>query len=173
MYSHLARSESSSLFGRKRYQLAARIYATPQEAAVIQYHGLERFEIFYDPARDALEAAATAVHENARTRRLFVTRSRDAFSVCSSEIGAMVAAIRAMHTLNITVSDLLHGITITNRSLREIGELERILRECIDQIERMLRAAQSYSEDTEDLYAPGTDDDDGVPPRDWTRRWRR
>jgi hypothetical protein len=173
MYSHVVRSETFSFFGRKLYQLSARVYTTAQERALIQYHGLDRFEVFYDPARDALEAAATAVHERAKTRRLFVTRSGDAIGICSSELGAMIAAIRAMRTLNITVSDLLHGITITNRSLQEITELERILRECIDHIDRMLYAALGYSEDTEDLYAPGTDEDEGVPPREWTRRWRR
>jgi hypothetical protein len=172
MYSHIARSQTRSLLG-KRYQLTAQIYPTPEESRIIDAHRLHHIEIFYDPFRDELDAAAVAAHAHARTRGLFPTKARDAAAICGSELRALIAAARAFRAFNVTVGDLCRGITITHRSLQAIGEIERILTECVDAIDRCVRAAGSYADATEDVFAPGTDDDRTVPPAEWARTWRR
>jgi hypothetical protein len=129
-------------------------------------------EIFYDPLRDALDAKAAAAHDKAKARGLFVSRARDAIPITVSEVSALSSAIRALCAFRITVGDLLSGVTITHRSLRNITEVERVLTECVDHIDRFLQSAGSYSADTEDIFAPGPDDDT-TPPADWPRMWRR
>jgi hypothetical protein len=52
MYFHVARSESRSPLGFRRYCLSARIHLTPEEMRIAERHRLERIEIFYDPLRD-------------------------------------------------------------------------------------------------------------------------
>ena len=173
MHSHVTRSETFSFLGFKRYRLSAQIHPTHDELAIITSHRLHRIEIFHDPFRDTLDADAAAAHERAKAHGLFVTRARDAARVCASEIHALFSTMRALRAFNITVADLLSGVTVTHRSLRAIGEIEQVLTECIDHIDRSVRAAQSYSDQTEDIFAPGTEDDGGIPPRDWTRAWRR
>jgi hypothetical protein len=173
MYSHISRSETRSFLGVRRYCLTAKIHLTPQEIHIIEYHCLYRIEIFHDPIRDGLDADATSAHEKARARGWFVTKARDASAVCASEIQTLVLTIRALLAFNITVADLLRGVTITNRSLRAIGEIEQVLIDCIDHIDRWLQTARSYSDETEDIFAPGTNDDTTVPPNQWPRTWRR
>ncbi len=81
--------------------------------------------------------------------------------------------MRASFAFHITVADLLRGITITHKSLRAIGEIEVVITECIDHIDASPRAAHGYAELTEDLFAPGTDEETTVPPAHWARAWRR
>ena len=173
MYSHVVRSETVSIFGLTRYRLSAQFRPTPDQLALIQHHRLHRLEIFHDPSREEFDAAAAAAHEKARALGFFVTKALDAASVCASEVRALAATIRALRAFKITLGDLLQGVTITNRSLRAIQDIERVIVECIDDIDRSLRAARSYSDQTEDIYAPGTEGDDAIPPRHWTRTWRR
>jgi hypothetical protein len=173
MYSHVVRSETVSFFGFTCYQLSAQIHPTPDELAVIDYHGLHRLEIFHDPSREEFDAAAAAAHQKAKAHGLFVTKPLDAARVCASEVRALTATVRALRAFDITLADLLHGVTITHRSLRAIEEIERIVVECIDEIDRSLRTARNYSDQTEDIYAPGSEGDVGTPPRHWTRTWRR
>ena len=172
MYSHLTRSQTHSWFGFTRYRLTAQIHATPEERQIIDRHGLTRIEVFHDPRRDELSANATAAHEKAKARGLFVTKARDATSICGSEIRALVATARAALAFNVTVADLCRGITITHKSLQAIGEIEHILTECIDAIDRHVRAARGDAEATEDISAPGTEVDAAVPPTEWARTWR-
>jgi hypothetical protein len=173
MYSHIARSETRSFFGFKRYCLTAKIQLTPEEMHIIRHHRLDRIEIFHDPIRDELDANATSAHEKAKARGLFITTARDASAICASEIRALVSTVRASHAFDITVADLLRGVTIINPSLRAIGEIEQVLIDCIDQIDRSLQTARNYSDDTEDIFAPGTNDDTTVPPNLWPRFWTR
>ena len=172
MYSHLTRSQTHSWIGFKRYRLTAKIHATPEERQIIDRHGLMRIEVFHDPLRDDLSTHAMAAHDKAKARGLFVTKARDATSICGSEIRALVATARSLLAFNVTVADLCRGITITHKSLQAIGEIERILTECIDAIDRHVRAARGYAEATEDIFAPGTEDDGAVPPTEWARTWR-
>jgi hypothetical protein len=173
MYSHVARSETRSFFGFKRYCLMAKIHLTPQELHIMEHHRLYRIEIFHDPIRDELDAKAASEHEKAKARGLFVTTTRDASAICAAELRALVSAIRALLAFNITVADLVRGVTITNPSLRAISEIEKVLVECIDHIDRALQTARSYSDETEDIFAPGTNDDTTVPPNQWSRIWAR
>jgi hypothetical protein len=173
MYSHISRSETRSFLGVRRYCLTAKIHLTPQELHIIERHCLYRIEIFHDPNRDELNANAASAHEKAKARGWFVTKARDASAVCGSEIQALVSTIRALLAFNVTVADLLRGVVITNRSLRAIAEIEQVLVDCIDHINRSLQTARSYSDETEDIFAPGTNDDTTVPPNQWPRIWRR
>lgn len=138
----------------------------------MEHHELHRIEIFHDPIRDELDAKATSNHEKAKARGLFVTTARDASAVCVSEFRALVSAISALLAFNITAADLLRGVTITNKSLRAISDIEQVLVDCIDQIDRALRTARSYSGETEDIFAPGTKDDATLPPNLWPSIWR-
>jgi hypothetical protein len=173
MYSHIARSESRSFLGFKQYRLTARLHLTAQEIQIVERHRLRRIEIFYDPIRDELNANAERAHEKAKARGLFVTRAGDASAICVSEMRALVSTIRALLAFNITVADLLRGVTITNRSLRAIAEIEQVIIDCIDDIDRSLQTARRYVHETEDIFAPGTDDDAAVPPNQWPRTWMR
>src|SRR5216684_1569760 len=164
MYSHIARSESRSFLGFKQYRLTARIHLTAHEIQMVERHRLRRIEIFYDPIRDELNAGAERAHERAKARGLFVTRASDASAICLSEMRALVSTIRALLAFNITIADLLRGVTITNRSLRAIAEIERVITDCIDDIDRYLQSARRYTDQAEDIFAPGTDDDAAVPP---------
>ena len=157
---------------------AARLGATPvalspQELQLVERHRLNRIEIFYDPIRDELNADAERAHERAKARGWFVTKARDAAGVCTAEIHALVSTIRALRAFNITVRDLVRGVTITNSSLQAIGEIEQILTDCIDHIDRSLQTARRYADEAEDIFAPGTDDDTTVPPNQWPRIWTR
>jgi len=171
MHSHISRSETRSLLGLKRYCLTAKIHLTPEELHIMEHHQLYRIEIFHDPIRDELEAKATSEHEKAKARGLFVTAARDASAVCVSEVRALVSTIRALLAFNITVADLLRGVTITNQSLQAIGQIEQLLIDCIDQIDRALQSARSYAGEIEDIFAPGTNDDTTVPPNRWPNIW--
>jgi|SRR6185503_14853886 hypothetical protein len=171
MYKHLARSETRSFWGFARYQLSARLYVTPDERRILTRHRLQRIEIFHDPVRDDLEASTIAAHDSAKARGLFVTKVRDAAAITASEISAITSAIRALRAFRITVGDLLDGVTITHRSLREIGHIEQILKDSIDDIDQSLQTAVAYSGETEDIFMPGTDDDT-TPPAEWPRVWR-
>jgi len=173
MYSHIARSESRSFLGFRQYRLAARIHLTAPEIQIVERHRLRRIEIFYDPIRDELNAGAERAHERAKARGLFVTRASDASAICLSEMRALVSTIRALLAFNITIADLLRGVTITNRSLRAIAEIERVITDCIDDIDRYLQSARRYTDQAEDIFAPGTDDDAAVPPNQWPRTWMR
>src|SRR5215467_4177553 len=138
MYSHIARSETRSLLGFRQYRLTAKIHLTPEELHLVERHRLYRIEIFHDPIRDEFDANATSEHEKAKARGLFVTKARDASAICVSEIRALVSTIRALLAFGITVADLLRGVTITNPSLRAIGEIEQVIVECLDHIDRSL-----------------------------------
>ncbi len=173
MYSHIARTETRSFLGFRRYCLTAKLHLTAQELQLIERHRLNRIEIFYDPIRDELNADAEQAHERAKARGLFVTKARDAGAVCIAEIHALVSTIRALRAFNITVRDLVRGVTITNSSLQAIGEIEQILTDCIDHIDRWLQTARRYADETEDIFAPGTGDDITVPPNQWPRIWMR
>jgi hypothetical protein len=139
---------------------------------IVQLHRLNRIEIFYDPIRDELTEKATSAHEKAKAQGLFVTKARDATAICSAEINALVLTIRAMRAFNITLDDLVRGVTITHYSLRGIGEIEQVLIDCIDHIDRTLQTARSYVDETEDIFEPGTNDDHTVSPNQWPRFWR-
>jgi hypothetical protein len=173
MYSHISRSETRSFLGFLRYCLSAKIQLTAQEMQVMEHHRLNRIEIFYDPIRDELNANAESAHEKAKARGLFVTKAYDASVICAAEIRALVSTIRALRAFNITFDDLVRGVTITHRSLQAIGEIERVLIDCIDHIDRTLQTARSYADETEDIFEPGTNDDTTVSPNRWPRNWRR
>jgi len=173
MYSHIARTETRSFLGLRRYSLTAKLHLTPEELQLIERHRLNRIEIFYDPIRDELNDAAEQAHQRARARGLFVTQARDASAVCVAEIHALVSTIRALRAFNITVRDLVRGVTITNSSLQAIGEIEQVLTDCIDYIDRWLQTTRRYADGTEDIFAPGTEDDTTVPPNQWPRIWSR
>lgn len=174
MLSHLTRSETYSFVGSRRYTLNAKLHPTPEEMQIIVRNRLDLMELFHDPVREALFAAAAASHQQARSRGLFVTSARDAAAVCVNEISAVISTVRALRAFNITVADLVHpdGVTITHKSLQAIREVEQALTECIDYIDRIVRSAQSYVDETEDLLAPG-DEGDVTPPSEWPRAWRR
>jgi hypothetical protein len=173
MYSHIARSETRSFFGFRQYSLTAKLHLTPQEIQLVERHRLRRIEIFYDPIRDEFNENAKRAHERAKARGLFVTKAGDAAAVCVSEMCALVATVRALLAFDITVADLLRGVTITNRSLRAIADIEQVIISCIDDIDRSLQAARRYAEEAEDIFAPGTDDDTRVPPNQWLQMWMR
>ena len=171
MYSHISRSETRSFWGFKRYQLSARLYVAADERGILARHRLQRIEIFHDPLRDELEASAVTAHDRASAGGLFVTKARVAAAITASEVSALTSAIRALRAFRITVGDLLDGVTITHRSLREIGHIEQVLKDSIDQIDQHLQTAGAYSGETEDIFMPGTDDDT-TPPAEWPRVWR-
>ena len=171
MQSHITRSTTGTFF--KKYCLSVRIHADPAEVRVIREHRLEAIEIFADPLRQELENLAQAAHERAIARGLFVVRARDAAAITASEISALVSTVRAAVAFKIQVSDLLRGVTISHSSLRAISDIESVLTTCIDNLDTAVRAATSYANDTEDVFAPGTDaPDPTVPPAQWTRGWR-
>jgi hypothetical protein len=173
MYSHISRSETKSFLGFRRYCLTATIRLTPQEMRIVERHRLDRIEIFHDPIRDELNANAVSAHEKAKARGLFVTRARDASAICAAEIQTLVSTIRALLAFNITLDDLLRGVTITHHSLRAIGEIEQVVIDCIDQIDRSLQTARSYADETEDIFEPTTNDETTVSPNQWPRIWTR
>src|SRR5262249_24719732 len=172
MYFHIARTETRSFLGFRRYCLTAKVHLTPREMQLVERHRLNRIEIFYDPIRDELNADAERAHDTAKARGLFVTKERDAAAVRTAEVHVGVSTIRALRAFNITVKDLVRGVTITNPSLQAIGEIERILTDCIDHIDRSLQTARRYADGAEDIFAPGTDDTT-VPPNQWPRIWTR
>jgi hypothetical protein len=51
-------------------------------------------------------------------------------------------------------------------------EVEQVITDCIDHIDRAVRAAQSYSAESGDLFAPGADEQE-TPPNERPRAWRR
>ena len=172
MHTHLARSTTGLLFGTK-YRLAIRLYVDADELRIIRQHALGRIEVFADPLRDAFAADAAAAHDKAKARGLFVTTARDATAITASELTALVSTVRALLAFKLSVADLLRGVTIEHRSLRAISDIEKILTDYIDALDAAVRAAGSYAEPTEDIFAPDTDAPDaGVPPRQWTRSWR-
>jgi hypothetical protein len=174
MFSHISKSETRSAFGFLQYCVSAQIYLTQQEMQITKRHRLNRrIEIFHDPIRDELNANAESAHEKAVARGLFVTTARDASAVCAAEIRAIFLTVRALRAFNITFDDLLRGITIKHYSLRAIGEIEQVLIDCIDHINRWLQSARSYADQAEDIFEPGTNDDATVPPNQWPRNWRR
>ena len=173
MYSHVSRSETRSVFGFLRYRLSAQLYLTAQEMQIMEHHRLKRIEIFHDPFRDTLNANAESAHEQAKARGLFVTSARDASAICVAELRALALMIRALLAFNITLDDLLRGVTITHSSLRAIGEIEQVLIDCIDHIDRALQSARRYAGETEDIFEPGPDDPATVPPSQWPRIWTR
>ena len=84
-----------------------------------------------------------------------------------------MSTVRAALAFKIQVSDLLRGVRITHTDLRSISDIELVLTACIDRLDAAVRAATSYAEDTEDVFAPGADAPDAiVPPARWTRGWR-
>jgi hypothetical protein len=172
MYSQVRRFETQSFFGTKHYCLTAQIHATQDELHLINHGRLGRIEVFHDPLREHFAAAAAAAHEKAKARGLFVTRARDATAVVGAELRTFIATYRALNAFNVTVADLLAGVTVEHKSLQAIMEIERAITECIDSVERFLRAARNYHDTTEDIFAPGTDEDPGVPPTQWPRLWR-
>lgn len=174
MLSHIARSETHGLFG-KRYQLSAQMHVTPDELHIINHSRLDRIEIFHDPLREQYDDAAAAYHAKAKARGLFVTRARDTAVIVGAETRAVFAAIRALRAFRVTVGDMLRpgGVTLEHKSLQAITELERAITECVDTVDRFLRAARGYHDTTEDIFAPGTDKDATVPPAEWPRTWQR
>jgi hypothetical protein len=170
---HIVRSETRSFFGARRYCLSARVTVTPDQMTVITHHGLERTEIFFDPERDRLEQAADDYHQQARARGLFVTKARDAAAVSFAETRAIIASIRALNAFNITLADLLRGVTIENASLHAIRDFERILTASVDTINETLQAAAGFSDTTEDVFEPGDEHEPTTPPAQWARTWRR
>lgn len=173
MYTHIIRSVTSSFMGFKRYRLSVRIYVDREDLQIIQHHRLELIEFFHDPIRDELNANASAAHEKVKGHRLIVTTMRDAGTICTSEIRTLVSTVRALLTFQVTLADLLQGVSITHRSLQAIGEIEHVLTECIDRIDHFVRAARSYSDEAEDIFAPGTDADPTIPPAEWPQTWTR
>lgn len=173
MYTHVSRSQTRSVLGRRRYVLAVRLYLTPPERHIIERHRLMRIELFHDPRREQLEADAIAAHAKAKSHGLFVTSARDSLNICIAEISALVSSVRALLAFRITIADLLDGVTIQHRSLQAIGDIEHVLAACIDRIDHNVQAALSYSDQTEDIFAPGADDDTTVAPNAWARNWRR
>jgi hypothetical protein len=172
MYTHVSRSQTRSLLGCKRYVLAVRLYVTQLERDVVDRHRLERIELFHDPRREQFDADAMAAHANAKSHGLFVTKARDSTTICISEISALVSSIRALLAFRITVADLLRGVTIQHRSLQAIRDIEEVLTACIDSIDRSVQAALSYSDQSEDIFAPGPDTDTTIAPNAWVRAWR-
>jgi hypothetical protein len=173
MYSHLSRSETRSFFGSLRYRLFAQIHLTAHETHIMECHRLNRIEVFYDPIRDALNANAESAHKKAKARGWFVTRARDASAICAAETRALAFTIRALFAFNITLDDLVRGVTITHYSLRSIAEVEQVLIDCIDHIDRWLQSARRYAEDTEDIFEPGSNDSATMPPNQWPLIWMR
>jgi hypothetical protein len=170
MYSHVSRSETCTLFGGKRYRLTAQIHVTPDQRQFIEHARLGRMEIFHDPLRDELDA--TAAHERAKARGLLVTTARDATAVVASELRALTNTLRAWGAFNVSVDDLIRGVTVQHKSLQAIVEIERAIVECIDHLDSFVCAARGYVDASEDIFAPGTDEERAVPPTAWTRAWR-
>ena len=173
MHSHIARSQSPSWWGVK-YRLSVRLYVDAEELRILRPHRLDRVEVFSDPSRQEFATAALAAHDKAAKYGLIVTKARDTTAIAAAEITALVATLRSLLAFNIRVADLLHGVTIEHRSLRAITDIETVLTDGLDHIDAAVRAARSYSEETEDVFAPGADDThDNVPPAAWGRTWRR
>jgi hypothetical protein len=173
MYSHVSRSETRSFFGFLRYHLSAQIHLTLEEREIMERHRLNRIEVFHDPVRDAFNANAESAHDKAKARGLFVTRARDASAVCAAEIRALACTIRALFAFNITLDDLVRGVTITHSSLRSIDEIEQVLIDCIDHIDRWVQSARRYADEAEDILEPGANDNPTVPPKQWPDVWTR
>ncbi len=171
MQTHVVRSQSGIFF--KTYRLSVRLYVDPEEQFIIRQHRLDRIEVFADPLRDAFADNATAAHDKAKARGLIVTRARDAAAISASEISALVSTVRSMLAFKLQVSDLLQGVTIQHRSLRAIADIETVCTDVIDRIDAAVRAARSYDHRSEDIFAPGNDQEETVPPGEWTRGWRR
>lgn len=174
MYSHIIKSPTRSLLGRKRYQLSARIDVDPEELRIIRHSRLDRIELFSDPVRQELFAAAAASHEKAKSYGLFASTARDATKVCGAEIRALVSTLRAVRAFEIHFGDLLNGgVTIAHTSLQAITIAEKALTECIDRIDHFVQAARSYSDGSEDFFAPGTSEPEpnDTHPRDWPFSW--
>lgn len=173
MRSHVIRSQIPTFWGSHRYRLFARIYPTPAERQLIGRHRLEAVEIFHDPVREHFTAQSDAAHRRAKAHGLFVAKAGDAIGVLGAEIVASVAAIRGLRAFNITVADLLNGVTITHKRLTAIGEIETAVVDCIDHIARTVEAARRYSDEVQDLYEPANERPDAVRPADWPRAWRQ
>lgn len=172
MYSHVTRSRTQTWLGFTRYQLTAQIHATPEEREIIRHHRLTHIEIFHDPLREEYHTRAATAHDAAKARGLLLFKARDAGAVCASELRALIATTRALRAFHVSAGDLLHGVTIRHRSLQAIVEVERAIIACIDAIERSVAAARSYAHSTEDIFAPGHEEDAAEPTAEWTRHWR-
>jgi hypothetical protein len=172
MHTHIQRATSGWLF--KKYLLSVKIFVDTDELTVIKQNRLDRIETFVDPAREAFEDAATAAHAEAGKRGVIVTRARDTAAIAAAEVRALISTARSLVAFKITVADLLRGVTIENRSLRAIADIEQVMVEFIDRLEAVVQAAARFDHRGEDAYAPGTDEPDaGVPPAQWARTWRR
>ena len=173
MHSHIARSQSPSWLGVK-YRLSVRLYVDAEELRILRAHRLDRVEVFADPQREDFNAAAAVAHDKAAKYGLVVIKARETTAIAAAEITAIIATVRSLLAFTIRVADLLHGVTIEHRSLRAIADIETVLTDCLDHIDAAVRAARSYCQETEDLFAPGPDDThDNVPPAAWGRNWRR
>jgi hypothetical protein len=157
-----------------KYLLSVKIEVDPDELAIIKRHRLERIETFVDPVRDAYDDAAAAAHAEAGKRGLIVTRGRDTLAITAAEVRALVATTRALRAFKISVADILNGVTIENRSLRQMADVEKVLVEFIDRLQAAVQAAAGFDHESEQVYAPGTDAaEDTVPAAEWVRTWRR
>ena len=172
MYTHIARTTVPSLWGTK-YRLSIRLYADPEDLPILHAHHLDRIEVFADPLREDYAAAATAAHDRAKARGLFVTRARDTTAIAAAEMAALVSTLRGLLAFNVRVGDLLRGVTVEHRSLRAISDIETVCVDVIDRVAAAVHAARGYDLRTEEVFAPGTDQDETVPPGEWTRTWRR
>lgn len=169
---HLARSETFSFFGSRRYWLAAKAIVTPAELTVITHHRLERTEIFHDPERDRFERDAERHRQEARAEGIFVTNFEQLGALALAETRSVIAAWRAAAAFNITFADLINGIAIEHASLDAIRDIERILTRGVDTLQATINEAAQYSEPSEDLLAPDDEHDTTTPPSQWTRSWR-
>jgi hypothetical protein len=173
MHTHIRRATSGWLF--KKYLLSVKVFVDADELAVIKHNRLDRMEAFVDPVRDAFDDAAAAAHAEAGKRGIIVTRARDTAAIVAAEARALIATTRSLTAFKITVADLLgRGVTIENRSLRQIADIEQVMVEFIDRLDAAVQAAARFDHRGEDVYAPGTQEPDaGVPPAEWARTWRR
>ena len=171
MQTHVSRSTTATWFGTK-YRLSVRIFADLEELAILRDHHLDRVEVFADPQRDDFNAAAMAAHDKAKARGLFIGKARDTSAIAAAELTAIFATVRALLAFNLRVSDLLRGVTIEHRSPRAIVDIETTITEFTDRIDAAVCAARGYDHRSEDVFAPGTDEDGTVPPGQWTRSWR-
>jgi hypothetical protein len=78
---------------------------------------------------------------------------------------------RALLAFRITVGDLVRGVSIENRNLMAMMEIERVLVTAIDALDTTVAAALGFERTSEDVLAPG-EDDNGITPARWPGRMR-
>ena len=163
MLLHLSRSRSPWL---RRYRLSVKLEASPQELRAISDHRLDAHEIFADPFRDRLVERADAARARAAALGWWIDTDAKLAKLYLETARSLVLGIRARLAFRLTVGNLVRGVVVENGDLAAIVVIERALIACVDTLDAAVNAALSFEHQSEDVLAPGTEDDT-VPPSRW------